>query len=252
MQLISTSLPSWGESPDEKELLLRHASAIHLPRVVLPPSFLKVSPTLRRDFLRYALAMACFPAEQAIAARPEQGVFEAPPEGGAASPPVARTPVPPSREGFWSQPRSLNLVRKETRERLNVVYWKEGKLVPEAYWRICALLRDTRQGLMTAMDPRALDILRGVQGYYDQANWPYPLVVTSGFRTKKTNDSLALEGSAKNSMHLYGRAVDLYIPGVPPADLARLGLYFRGGGVGFYPKKGFVHLDTGNFRFWSR
>jgi uncharacterized protein YcbK (DUF882 family) len=220
--------------------------------LVPPPSFLAVKPSARRNFLKYALAAVCLPTEQAIAARPEQGVFEAPRDEETPSPLVAQPPISSPREEFWSQPRSLNLVRKETRERLNVVYWKEGKLIPEAYWRVCALLRDTRQGLMTGMDPRVLDILRGVQGYYDQVKWSYPLVVTSGFRTKKTNDSLVLEGAAKNSMHLYGRAVDLYIPGVPPADLARLGLYFRGGGVGFYPKKGFVHLDTGNFRFWSR
>lgn len=150
---------------------------------------------------------------------------------------------------FWQRPRELWLYRSDTKEQLRAVYWRDGQVNADGYWRICALLRDRRQNVMTTIDLGLLDILRGVLGYYEQWNWPYPIVVNSGFRTKKTNDGL--EGAARNSMHLYGRAADIYVPGIPIADLTRLAMYFQRGGVGFYPASGFVHVDTGRVRTWS-
>jgi uncharacterized protein YcbK (DUF882 family) len=155
-------------------------------------------------------------------------------------------------DNFWSRPRELWLYRQETKESVKVVYWKDGQLNAEGYWQICALMRDVRENIMTTMDPALLDVLRGMLGYYEQWKWPYPLVILSGFRTLKTNNSLMKEGAARNSMHLYGRAADLYMPGVPLKDIAALGVHFQRGGVGFYPDNGFVHLDTGNIRTWAR
>lgn len=154
------------------------------------------------------------------------------------------------QQDFWARPRELVLRRQETGEAIRAVYWKDGAIVADGYWRICALLRDVRQNIMTTMDPALLDVLRGILGYYEQWGWNQPLVVLSGYRTLKTNN--LLEGAARNSMHLYGRATDVYMPGIPPAHLARLGLYFQQGGVGFYPANGFVHLDTGRVRSWTQ
>jgi uncharacterized protein YcbK (DUF882 family) len=154
------------------------------------------------------------------------------------------------QRSFWDRPRELVLQRQETGETVRAVYWQNGAFNADGYWRICALLRDVKQNIMTTMDPGLLDVLRGILGYYEQFNWNKPLVVLSGYRTIKTNNGL--EGAARNSMHLYGRAADIYIPGIPTLDLARLGLYFQRGGVGFYPDNGFVHLDTGTVRTWVK
>lgn len=154
------------------------------------------------------------------------------------------------QQEFWHRPRELWLYRQDTKENLRAVYWRDGQFSAEGYWKICALLRDVHQNVMTTMDPALLDVLRGILGYYEQWQWPYPLVVTSGFRTAKTNN--ATEGAARNSMHLYGRATDVYMPGIPVKDLGRLGMYFQRGGVGFYPDNGFVHLDTGSIRAWVK
>ena len=155
-------------------------------------------------------------------------------------------------EDFWERPRELNIQRD--REHLKIVYWRNGKLVPEGYWAACQLLRDVRANQMTYMDPAVLDILRGLLGYYEAWGWSQPIIINSGFRTATTNNSLLSEGAAKNSMHLYGRAVDLHMEGIPVAHLMQLGLYFKSGGVGFYPptsrRIGFVHLDTGRLRTW--
>jgi uncharacterized protein YcbK (DUF882 family) len=153
---------------------------------------------------------------------------------------------------FWQRPRSLRLKRQVTGEYLDLVYWKDGRLIPENYTRICSLLRDVRANKAVYMDPLILDVLRGVLGYYEAWKWPHPLVITSGYRTLATNEALRgkREGAAKNSMHLYGKAVDVYMPGVPAKQIGLLGLHMAQGGVGFYPNDGFTHLDTGRLRTW--
>lgn len=151
---------------------------------------------------------------------------------------------------FWQRPRELWLRRHPTGQETRIVYWRDGQLVADGYWQACAMLRDVRANVMTSMDPTLLDVLRGVFGFYNAWRWPHPIVITSGFRTVKTNNAIG-EGAAKNSMHLYGRAADLHVPGVPTKDVAALGMHLQQGGVGFYPSKGFTHLDTGRLRLWK-
>jgi uncharacterized protein YcbK (DUF882 family) len=77
-----------------------------------------------------------------------------------------------------------------------------------------------------------------------------PIMVTSGYRTKATNDRLKRQGidAARQSFHLLGRAADIQIDGVPAAHLAALGSNLRLGRVGIYAT--YIHLDTGPQRFW--
>ncbi len=74
-----------------------------------------------------------------------------------------------------------------------------------------------------------------------------PLVVTSGYRCAQTNANV--EGAARNSQHLYAKAVDMYVPGVPMRDLFAA-CWSRGlsGGMGYYDSH--VHLDSGTRRWW--
>jgi uncharacterized protein YcbK (DUF882 family) len=230
-------------------------SRILLPSALDTPH--QVAPAIsRRRFLQGAAALAGSSLPLIGMGQPaEEGprVFR-PGE----APATAAAPAAANQQGlqlesiaqsFWQRPRELWLYRSDTKEQLRAVYWRDGQVHADGYWRICAMLRDRRQNIMTTIDLGLLDILRGVSGYYEQWNWPYPIVVNSGFRTKKTNDGL--EGAARNSMHLYGRAADIYVPGIPIADLTRLAMYFQRGGVGFYPGSGFVHVDTGRVRSWS-
>ena len=79
-----------------------------------------------------------------------------------------------------------------------------------------------------------------------------PIHVISGYRSAKTNAMLAAQSGsvAKNSYHLHGMAIDLRLPGRSLRDVQRAGLDLARGGVGFYPKSEFVHLDTGPVRRW--
>lgn len=242
-----------------RDLDRRHRA--HLPPLEAcePAAQAGVNST-RRAFLAAAgVALAAFSLPRQVMAG-EQLVFS--PDSVVADTPTPRpaTPMPPASteqlrlgeipRDFWQRPRALRLQRQGTREAVNIVYWRDGALVPDGYWRICALMRDVRANVMTTMDPTLLDVLRAVLGYYEAWKWPHPLVVTSGYRTVATNNALSKEGAAKNSMHLYGRAADLYMPGVPARDIGLLGLHMAQGGVGFYPTRGFTHLDTGRLRTW--
>ena len=57
--------------------------------------------------------------------------------------------------------------------------------------------------------------------------------------------------AAKNSQHLYGKAADICIEGVRLRDLRRAALEQEAGGVGLYPRYGFVHVDVGPVRTWA-
>jgi uncharacterized protein YcbK (DUF882 family) len=45
-------------------------------------------------------------------------------------------------------------------------------------------------------------------------------------------------------------AIDLRLPDCRLKDLRAAALELAGGGVGYYPKSDFVHMDTGPVRTW--
>jgi len=152
-------------------------------------------------------------------------------------------------------PRDLWLRRQETGESTMARYWlpKSG-YQSEGYGAACAILRDVRANRMVLMDPNLLDLLYGIQSWLAHYGHVQPITINSGFRTTGTNDSL--EGSARNSKHLYGQAADIVIPGVKDEVIGRMALILSNGGVtgrggvGFYPDRGFIHVDTGEARAW--
>ncbi len=76
--------------------------------------------------------------------------------------------------------------------------------------------------------------------------------VLSAYRTPETNAMLArtMLGVAERSQHLYGRALDVYLPArLEDAMLAARAM--QRGGVGWYPNSRFIHLDSGPVRNWS-
>lgn len=249
---------------DARTLDRRHRT--HLPPLAPcePTPRAKVDTTRRGFLVAAGAALAAFSMPRVVHAAdqlvfsPDSVVTDTPIP--VAAPTFSSSAIPPASRGqlrlgeiprdFWLRPRSLRLQRQGTKDHVEVVYWRDGALVPEGYWKICALMRDVHVNVMTTMDPAMLDVLRGVLGYYEAWNWPHPLVVTSGYRTLVTNNRLSKEGAAKNSMHLYGKATDLYMPGVPARDIGLLGLHMSQGGVGFYPGRNFTHLDTGRLRTW--
>lgn len=152
-------------------------------------------------------------------------------------------------QSFWTQPRRLRLYRPQTGESFNEVYWADGKLTDAGYVRASHFLRDARANKSVYMDPRLLDLMRAVQGYMEHYGFMSPLIVNSGYRSPATNSKT--EGAAHNSMHVVGKALDFTMPGVPSNYMGALASHYQAGGVGFYSRAGFTHMDTGSVRYWS-
>ena len=72
----------------------------------------------------------------------------------------------------------------------------------------------------------------------------------SGYRSPVTNDRLRRRNSAaaKGSFHVKGKAVDIRIPGYSTNAVRRVALDLKQGGVGYYPRSRYVHIDTGPVR----
>ncbi len=79
-----------------------------------------------------------------------------------------------------------------------------------------------------------------------------PFHVISGYRSPRTNAMLHAKsnGVATHSLHIVGKAIDIRLPGRALPDLRDAALALRRGGVGYYPKSDFVHVDTGRVRRW--
>lgn len=149
---------------------------------------------------------------------------------------------------FWSLPRELWLIRRSTGEEVREVYWHQGAIYRPGYERICTVLRDVKANARCAIDVRLLDLMRAQQGWLDAFGYRKPMLINSGYRTAKTNNSL--EGAVKNSHHLKGEAVDYFIEGLPMDYQQKLASYYQAGGVGIYVNKHFIHTDVGRVRHW--
>lgn len=136
-----------------------------------------------------------------------------------------------------------------TGERLNTAYWSNGSYNSSGLKRFNRLLRDHRANETTRMDPKLFDIVYKLKR---KLNFSGEVEIISGYRSAKTNAKLraAGRGVARRSYHTRGMALDIRMPGISTSRLRRAALDLKMGGVGYYPKSGFVHVDTGPVRRW--
>jgi uncharacterized protein YcbK (DUF882 family) len=145
--------------------------------------------------------------------------------------------------------REISLFNTHTSEHLELCYFRDGKFVAEACQRLNHLLRDFRSGDVHPIDPGLYDLVYAIQteiGHRGQVQ------IISGYRSPATNEKLrnASTGVAKRSMHMQGQALDIRLSGVDTAKVRDAALALRAGGVGYYKKSDFVHVDTGRVRHW--
>ncbi len=148
-----------------------------------------------------------------------------------------------------SPERSLSFYNTHTGEKLSTVFKFKGRYMRDALKDINYILRDHRTDEVKAMSRGLLDFLHSINATMETSQ---PFHIISGYRSPKTNTLLRSrsKGIAKNSMHLYGKAVDVRMPGCSLAQLRRAAQSLKRGGVGYYPKSNFVHVDVGRVRSW--
>ena len=145
--------------------------------------------------------------------------------------------------------RTLGFFNTHTNEMLKVCYFDGNGYQPEALDKINFILRDYRTDEILPIDPLLLDQLFALKARIQPRT---PFHVISGYRTPTTNAMLrrTTKGVARSSMHTKGRAIDIRLPGYNTHRLRNLSVALNAGGVGYYPKSDFVHLDTGPVRTW--
>ncbi|HAO92397.1 MAG: hypothetical protein A2X93_03415 [Deltaproteobacteria bacterium GWC2_56_8] len=146
----------------------------------------------------------------------------------------------------------LRIYRPRMDEKLDVTFRNsKGEYDEQALKAINHLFRCHHNDEETDIDVRTIEFLNAVDKEIGKGD--NLIHVVSGYRSKKYNDMLRKKMRrrvAKNSLHLYGKAVDIRIPDIRTKVLRRTALELELGGVGYYPRAGFVHLDSGRVRRW--
>lgn len=144
--------------------------------------------------------------------------------------------------------RRLVLKNAHTGETFSGPYRDETGLLPGAMADLALFLRDFHVDKTGPVDIAMLDFLADVMATVGQSS----ATVLSAYRTRETNDRLRATtfGVAEHSMHLYGRAIDVTFDG-RLGDAEQAALALRRGGVGWYPRSHFIHLDSGPLRSWE-
>lgn len=144
----------------------------------------------------------------------------------------------------------LSLYNTHSGERLRVIFRDSaGNYDLDALNALNWALRCHYTNEATEMDLNTLEFLNLVDNSLGGDN---EIHIISGYRSPAYNGLLRSNGRgvARNSLHLSGKAIDIAIPGKNIASVRQAAVSLRLGGVGYYPGKGFVHIDSGNFRTW--
>jgi uncharacterized protein YcbK (DUF882 family) len=147
------------------------------------------------------------------------------------------------------QARRLSFYHTHTGEKLAIDYHDGHTYIPDSLGEINQYLSDFRTGESHPIDPKLLDILHhlkkvtGSNGVFE---------VISGYRSPKTNAKLRNKsnGVAKRSLHMQGKAIDIRLTGCDTQELHKTCRSLAKGGVGYYQKSDFIHVDTGRVRYW--
>ncbi|HEX3862078.1 MAG TPA: DUF882 domain-containing protein [Stellaceae bacterium] len=146
-------------------------------------------------------------------------------------------------------PRSVSLYNTHTSEWVRTVYWADGHYIRDAVRDINWVLRDHHSNEVRPMNAGVLDVL-GMLRHRLECNDPF--LIISGYRSPTTNHMMYLRGDgvASNSFHIKGMAIDLRCEGRDLTHVHSAALSMRCGGVGYYPRSDFVHVDCGPVRCW--
>ena len=146
-------------------------------------------------------------------------------------------------------PRELSFHHTHTGKDLSIIYHDGDSYLFPKLQEINQFLGDFRTGEIYPIDANLLDALyllqqkTGVENHFE---------VISGYRSPKTNAKLRnkSKGVAKRSLHMQGKAIDIRLVGVNTKKLRDTAIAMKVGGVGYYRRSDFIHLDTGRVRYW--
>jgi uncharacterized protein YcbK (DUF882 family) len=144
--------------------------------------------------------------------------------------------------------RGLKLYNAHTQETFDGPYRSPDGIIGTAAAELSELLRDFHSGVVASMDIGVIDFLWDVLNAVGATT----ATILSAYRTPETNEMLARTtfGVAEHSLHIYARAIDFTISSSLTEAKAAARAMQRGG-VGWYPRSHFIHIDTGPVRNWD-
>lgn len=147
-----------------------------------------------------------------------------------------------------SQAEKIPFYHTHTRERFALDYSCEG-CSEDTLVELNHFLRDFRTEEVHTIDPGLLDILHALR---QETGCLGTVEVISGYRSPKTNRMLRARSSgvASRSLHMEGKALDFRLTGYNTRKLRDIAVSLKKGGVGYYAKSDFIHVDTGRVRTW--
>jgi uncharacterized protein YcbK (DUF882 family) len=148
-----------------------------------------------------------------------------------------------------AEERRLSFYHTHTGDSLEVVYRVGDEYRLDALERLNGFLADWRNGQLIQMDPELMDALFEIREALGSHG---DFEVISAYRSPETNEILRARsnGVAKKSQHLLGKAIDVRLTDTDTARLRDVALALGLGGVGYYARSDFVHIDTGRVRRW--
>lgn len=146
---------------------------------------------------------------------------------------------------------AISFHHTHTSESLDITYRIGDDYQPGALKKLNHFLRDHYTDEVTVIDPRLFDLLYALQHKVGNPDGTFHIV--SGYRSPQTNARLrrASKRVAKRSLHMKGKALDVRLTKTRTSQLRDAAIRLRQGGVGYYRRSNFVHLDTGQVRRWG-
>ena len=129
---------------------------------------------------------------------------------------AAILPTPAFATLSTPRPRILTLNNLHTGESIKAEFFDGRGYIQEELAKLNHFFRDYRANKIKSIDPGLFDQLYRLQG---------------------------LLGTRKQAM-------DFHIEGIALSNIRKAALSMRAGGVGYYPRSNFVHIDTGPARHW--
>lgn len=127
----------------------------------------------------------------------------------------------------------------------------DGTYDAAALAQINHFFRSRTDGREARIPLRLVELLAYVQNHYH----PRQMILLSGFRSLEFNSELRDAGAgqavALASLHTQAMAADVTFTGIDMKGLWRQLRELHAGGVGYYRKSKFLHIDTGPPRFWE-
>ena len=149
--------------------------------------------------------------------------------------------------------RILNLRAVHQHKDYSAEFYEKDSYKISGLFEINKAFMDTRAMEVTRIDIDLINLLYEINLHIGMEK---KFHIISGYRSQRTNDwlrhQLGGRNVAKNSFHIQGKAVDINVPGVPLHKLRDIAMGLKRGGVGYYPSKGFIHVDVGPVRSWRR